>query len=58
MTDSTCLTCYAAACNSANNVELLSCFCKVERLSNDELECLKTKVIINISVVDLSLIHI
>ena len=52
MTDSTCLTGNAAAVYTANDVELLGCACKLERLTNDKLECLKSEIIINISVVD------
>ena len=52
MTDSTGLTCYAAAVNTANDIELLGCACELERLTNDKLECLKSEIIINVSVVD------
>src|SRR5699024_719101 len=52
VTDSTGLSCNAAACNSANYVELLCCICESQRLSNDELQSFKTEVVVDISVVD------
>ena len=52
VTDSTSLTRNATACNSANDIELAVSFCKNERLTNDELQCFKTEIFINISVVN------
>ena len=49
MTDSTCLTCNAAACYCTNDVELVSTFDKCEWLTNDKLECFEAEIIINIS---------
>ena len=51
MSDSASLTCNAAACNSANNVELLNIISKSERLTNDELECFETEILVDASAV-------
>jgi hypothetical protein len=50
--DSTCLACYTAALYLTDNVELFCCLCESERLTNEELECLKTEIVVNFSVVD------
>ena len=50
--DSACLTGYTATVYTAYDVELFCSVCESERLTNDELECVKTKVIVNISIVD------
>ena len=52
MSDSTSLTCCAATSYSYNYVELVSCLCSYERLSNDNLECLKSEILIDRSLVD------
>ena len=52
MTDSARLTGNAAAVNAAYYVKLLVCLCKRKRLTNDELECFKTEIIVDIAVVD------
>ncbi len=52
VTDSTSLTCYTTTCNCADDIELLNCICKCEGLTNDELESLKTEVIVNASAVN------
>ena len=40
---------------SADNIELSLCACENEGLTNDELECLKTEIIVNVSVIDCNL---
>ena len=52
MTDGTCLAGHAAALYSADDVELLSGIGQCKRLTNDELQGLQTKVVINASAVD------
>ena len=52
VSDSTCLTCNAAACNCADDVELVSSIGNAEGLTNDELQGLKAKVVVDISAVD------
>ena len=52
MSDSASLTCNAAACNCADNIELLNIICESEGLTNDQLESLKTEVIVDASAVD------
>ena len=52
MANSACLTGNAAACNAADNIILIGSAGENERLTNDELECFKTEVIVNISVVN------
>jgi len=52
VSDSASLTCNAAACNSADDVELLNIVCKSEGLTNDELECLETEIVVDASAVD------
>ena len=52
MTDSACLTGETAAVYVSNDVKLTNGFGNTEGLVNDELEGIKTKVIVNISAVD------
>ena len=52
MTNCACLTGYATACNTANDVELAFELAKSERLTNDEFKGFKAKIIVNFSVVD------
>ena len=52
MADSACLTGETAAVNVCNDVKLTNGLSNTEGLVNDELEGLKTKVIVNISAVD------
>ena len=46
------LTGYAAAGNGADDIELLSGLSQSQRLTNDQLQSIQTKVVINASVVD------
>ena len=55
MADCTSLTGNAAACNTADNVELLFVLCANERLTNDELQCVEAKVIVDVTIVDCDL---
>ena len=55
MSDCTSLTCYSTACYCANDIVLIHCICYSKWLTNDELECLKTEVIVNVSAVDCDL---
>ena len=50
--DSTGLTGNTAACNAANDVELLFGTGENERLTNDRLEGIKAEIIVDIAVVD------
>ena len=52
MSDSTSLTGNAAALNGADDVELVQSVSNCKGLTNDELEGLKTKVIVDVSAVD------
>ena len=52
MTDRARLTGHAAAADTADNVELLAGLGEDEGLTNDQLEGLKTEVIVDISVID------
>ena len=52
MTDCAGLTGDSAAADAADNIELLSCACECERLTDDELEGLKTEIVINVSIID------
>lgn len=52
MTDSASLTCNAAACNCADNIQLIQVICKSQRLTNEKLECLKTEVVVDVSAVN------
>ena len=52
MTDRTSLTGNTAACNSADNIHLVHIFCQIQRLTNDQLQSIQTKVVINASAVD------
>ena len=52
VTDSTCLTGEAAAANVCNDIELTNGLGNTEGLVNDELESLKTEIIVYISAVD------
>ena len=52
VTDRTSLTGYAAALYSADHVELFEGISQCQRLTNDELESLKTEVIVDASAVD------
>ena len=53
MTDSACLTGESSAANVSNDVKLAGSLGYTEGLVNDELESLKTKVVIDISSVAL-----
>ena len=55
MADSTGLTGNTAACNAANDVELLFGTGENERLTNDRLEGIKAEIIVDIAVVDRNL---
>ena len=55
MADSTGLTGNTAACNAANDVELLFGTGENERLTNDCLEGIKAEIIVDIAVVDRNL---
>ncbi len=50
--DCACLTGNSAAAYAADDVKLLGCVCKSERLTYDELESFKTEIIVYVSVVD------
>ena len=52
MADGACLSGHAAACNAANYVKLLVGLGQRKRLTNDELEGLKTEIIVDVAVVD------
>ena len=46
------LTCVSATLYSNLNIVLINCLCSYKRLTNDNLKCLKTKVLIDVSLVD------
>ena len=52
VTDCACLACYTATVYTAYDVELLGCAGELEGLANNELECIKTEVIVDWTVVD------
>ena len=52
VTNRACLTSYATACYTANNVELLVSLGQSQWLANDQLQCFETEIIVNISVID------
>ena len=52
MTDSTGLTGDSAADSLCDNVELAVCLCSSEGLTNDELQCIETEVIVDVLTVD------
>ena len=54
-TDSTCLACEAATENCYVDVELAEKICFSKWLTNDELECFKTEVVVDVTVVDCDL---
>ena len=51
MADSACLAGNTAACNAANDVELLFGTGENERLTNDRLEGIKAEIIVDITIV-------
>ena len=55
MTDSACLAGYTAADGLYDYIKLSVCICNCEWLTNDNLECLETEILINILAVDCNL---
>ena len=52
MADCTGLSRYAAACHTADNVELLVGLGEHQRLTHDQLEGLETEIIVDVTIVD------
>ena len=52
VSDSACLTGNTAAGNCADDVKFALCICNCEGLTNDELQCIKSEVIVNIAFID------
>nr|DAM77473.1 MAG TPA: hypothetical protein [Caudoviricetes sp.] len=48
MTDSACLTCETATFNSNFYIVFVSSVCSFQRLTSDDFQSLKTKIIVNI----------
>jgi len=53
--DCACLTGDTTTVNVSNDVKLTCCVCYAEGLVDDELECFKTEVIVNVTIVDCDL---
>gem|GEM_PF-6201642 len=55
MSYSTCLTCKSTTVNIYKHIELVNCLCCYKWLTNYNLECLKTEVAVNISLINCDL---
>ena len=55
MTDSTCLACETTTAYVYKYIELVNCLGCYERLTNNNFQCLKTKVLVDVSFIDCDL---
>ena len=55
VTDRACLACEAAAFDGDVDVELTGCVGRLERLTDDNFQCLKSKIIFDVTLVDCDL---
>ena len=52
VTDGTCLTGHAAACNGADDIEFTESIGQCKGLTNDEFQSIKSEIVVNVSAVD------
>ena len=52
MADCSCLSCVTAAAYVNDHVELVCCLCSHERLANNNLQSLKSEILVNVSFID------
>ena len=51
MTDSACLSCVSASLYVDQHVKLAVCLCCNEGLANDDLQCLQSEILVDISLI-------
>ena len=52
MTDCSSLSCVTAAVYIYNNIEFICCLCRNKRLANNNLQCLKSEILIDVSFIN------
>ena len=52
MTDRASLSCVTAAVNVYDNIEFVCCLSRNERLANNNLQCLKSEILVDVSFID------